>query len=179
MLFIINSPIYASQSTSSYTFPFSPWSCSYLHSYTASASLPALLSPCPIPVLLLTPSLPLSSPIYVSIYLFIYLSIYLPSAHTCTHTHLRAHSAVPESSQVGVGPGGAAPGLHRTQVLRHIHLLQLVVHKVADVPRQVVVSGGEGRRRRQREGGRKHEELVVTGGKGEVLVAVWGRERRL
>ena len=40
-------------------------------------------------------------------------------------------------------PGALGPRLHVLQVVREVHRLELVVHKLADVPRQVVVAAKE------------------------------------
>ena len=57
--------------------------------------------------------------------------------------HLAADHAVGEAHDVGVRPGALGPRLHVLQVVREVHRLQLVVHKLADVPRQVVVAAKE------------------------------------
>ena len=58
-------------------------------------------------------------------------------------TRLTADHAVGESHDVGVGPGALGPRLDVLQVVREVDGVKLVVHELADVPRQVVVAGSK------------------------------------
>ena len=66
-----------------------------------------------------------------------------PEALSISLAHLAADHAVGEAHDVGVRPGALGPRLHVLQVVREVHRLELVVHKLADVPRQVVVAAKE------------------------------------
>ena len=55
-------------------------------------------------------------------------------------THLTADHAVGESHDVGVGPRALGPRLDVLEVVREVHGVELVVHELPDVPREVVVA---------------------------------------
>ena len=53
---------------------------------------------------------------------------------------LAPHHPLPHAVEVGVGPLGGGPGARELDVGRQVHLLQLVVDKLTNVPWKVVVS---------------------------------------
>ena len=63
-------------------------------------------------------------------------------------THLTADHAVGESHDVGVGPRALGPRLDVLEVVREVHGVELVVHELPDVPREVIVAA----EKKEREG---------------------------
>lgn len=53
---------------------------------------------------------------------------------------LAAHHPLPHAVEVGVGPLGGGPGARELDVGGQVHLLQLVVDKLTNVPWKIVVS---------------------------------------
>ena len=54
--------------------------------------------------------------------------------------YLGGDLAFPQPGQISVAPRAAGPGPHCVQALREVEGVQLVVHELAYVPRQVVVA---------------------------------------
>lgn len=58
-------------------------------------------------------------------------------------SYLGCDHALLQPAQVGVAPGTRRPGRNIAKVLAEAELSQLVLEKLPDVPRQVVVAGKE------------------------------------
>ena len=58
-------------------------------------------------------------------------------------SHLTSNFSLWQSKEIGVRPFAFWPRFNKLQVLREVDGLQLVVHELPDVPRQIVVSENE------------------------------------